>query len=91
MNRRDLLSGILLAGIAPAFVRYGSLMVPRSVKQGIVYVVYERLRIEDFMELPEGGFSFVIDRPMTQREVIEGIGLKEFIRLSKLVERGVEE
>lgn len=30
MNRRGFLQAVLAAGVAPAFVRYGSLMVPRA-------------------------------------------------------------
>jgi len=69
-------------------------MVPRSVKQGTAFVVFKGLDLGDYGEIRgEVSFafpnlSFVIDRSMTQREVIEGIGFSEFVRLSKLIERG---
>lgn len=42
MNRRGFLGAILAAGMAPAFVRYGSLMVPKVVTGS------------DWLVMPEG-------------------------------------
>ncbi len=39
MKRRDFLKGILLAGVAPAFVRFDSLMVPKRIIDGNSYLI----------------------------------------------------
>lgn len=64
MNRRSFLTSILAAAAAPAFVKYGSLMVPKGViqEQGVIQLEavsgYETVFMDDSLVFFNSGMWF---------------------------------
>jgi hypothetical protein len=85
MNRRSFMAAILAAGVAPAYVRYGSLMVPRTLgKPWWIGANWRQLPTLDLSD-PLGEFETFEDKSILRQHLKDvDKALEEFWEMNKV-------